>query len=147
MTRLIDTSILVRTLDTGNPQQNLALDALARLRTQDETLCVFAQNLIEFWAVATRPMANNGLGLSVEEARLQLDQIKLHFVLKADDETLFENWERLVEAHGVRGKAAHDARIVADMQTHKIAEILTFNIEDFRRYSDIIRAVAPQDIQ
>lgn len=147
MSWLIDTSILVRTLDSGSPQQNAAVAALALLRSQDETLCIFAQNVIEFWAVATRPTENNGLGLSVEEARLQLDQVKLHFVLKADDETVFENWERLVEKYGVHGKAVHDARIVAAMQTHSIANILTFNIDDFRRYSDIIRAVVPHDIQ
>lgn len=147
MSWLVDTSILVRTLDSGSSQQGSAIEALARLRSQDETLCIVAQNLIEFWAVATRPTGSNGLGLSVKEARLQLDQIKIHFVLKPDDETVFENWERIVENYGVHGKAVHDARIVAATQTHGIANILTFNISDFSRYFDIIQAVSPQDVK
>jgi predicted nucleic acid-binding protein len=146
MSWLIDTSILVRTLDEQSPQQDLAIKALAHLRSQDETLYIVPQNLIEFWAVATRPRENNGLGLSVDDARFQPDQIKIHFILKHDDETVFENWERLVEQQGVHGKAVHDARIVAAMQTHSIANVLTFNIADFRRYSDIVRVSSPQDI-
>jgi predicted nucleic acid-binding protein len=145
MSWLIDTSVLIRTLDIGSSQQSSAVEALSRLRSNDETLIVFPQNLIEFWAVATRPNENNGLGLSVEEARLQLDQIKIHFVLKPDDETVFENWERLVERYGVHGKAVHDARIVAAMQSGDISNILTFNIADFRRYADIINFTDPRD--
>ncbi len=147
MSWLIDISVLVRMLDAGSPQQTAAVEALSRLRTQDETLCVFPQNLIEFWAVATRPKDSNGLGFSIQEARLQLDQIKIHFILKADDETVLENWERLVEKHGVHGKAVHDARRGAAMRSHSITNVLTFNIADFRRYSDIIHAVVPEEIQ
>ncbi len=147
MSWLIDTSVLVRTLDANSSQQSTAIDALARLRSQDETLCVFAQNLIEFWAVATRPKESNGLGLSVKEARSRLDQIKIFFVLKSDDETVFENWERIVDNYGVHGKTVHDARIVAAVQTNGIINILTFNTSDFARYSEIIQAVSPQDIK
>lgn len=45
------------------------------------------------------------------------------------------------------GKAVHDARIVAAMRSHSITNVLTFNIADFRRYSDIIHAVVPEEIQ
>ena len=32
----------------------------------------------------------------------------------------------------------HDARLVAAMLVHKLTHILTFNSDDFRRYSEII---------
>lgn len=143
---LTDTSIITRTIHTGNPSQHTAIDALARLRAKGETLCIIPQNLIEFWAVATRPLASNGLGLSIEDAESEIAKIKFHFILKAEDETIFENWEKLVKTYRVSGKTTHDARIVAAMQTHQIKNLLTFNVSDFKRYSNLISVFAPQDI-
>ena len=54
-------------------------------------------------------------------------------------------WRRLVVSHAVSGLETHDARIVAAMLTHGIAQILTFNGEDFRRYKEIT-VLRPQSI-
>jgi hypothetical protein len=35
-------------------------------------------------------------------------------------------WDSLVTQHGVSGTPAHDARIVAAMQVHRLTSILTF---------------------
>ena len=144
MSYLVDTSIIMRTIHIGSSQQISAINALAELRKQGETLCVVPQNLIEFWAVATRTVSANGLGLSIEET--EVAQIKLHFVLKTEDETIFENWENLVKDYRVSGKTTHDARIVAAMQTYGITNLLTFNVSDFQRYSRIITVKSPQDL-
>lgn len=146
MNWLTDTSTLTRTIHVDNPLQKTAIDSLAKLRTQGETLCIVPQNLLEFWAVATRPLPANGLGLSIEDAENEIAQIKLHFVLKTEDETIFENWEKLAKDYRVSGKTTHDARIVAAMQTHKIENLLTFNVSDFKRYADIINVFTLQDI-
>lgn len=37
--------------------------------------------------------------------------------------------------HGVSGKNTHDARIVAAMNVHGVVNLLTFNRDDFKRYS------------
>ncbi len=146
MSYLTDTSILIRTIHVGNPLQQIAVDALAKLRTQGETLYVVPQNLIEFWAVATRPLSANGLGLSIEESENEIAQIKLHFILKPEDETIFEIWENLVKTYRVSGKTTHDARLVAAMQTHGISNLLTFNVADFQRYLPLISVKSPQDV-
>jgi predicted nucleic acid-binding protein len=39
--------------------------------------------------------------------------------------------------HGVSGKKAHDARLVAAMTVNGITHILTFNADDFTRYTGI----------
>ena len=39
--------------------------------------------------------------------------------------------------HGVSGKKTHDARLVAAMTVHRIDHILTFNTDDFARYTGI----------
>jgi hypothetical protein len=60
---LVDTNILLRSLNPDDPQYEAAANALAKLRVRNETLCIVPQNLIEFWAVATRPINKNGLGM------------------------------------------------------------------------------------
>ena len=65
MSFAVDTNVLLRSIDEGHIAQPLAQKGLFALRERGETLSIFPQNLIEFWAVATRPVANNGLGLTV----------------------------------------------------------------------------------
>jgi hypothetical protein len=45
----------------------------------------------------------------------------------------------------VVGKNGHDARLVAAMMVHGLTHLLTFNVQDFRRYPGIT-AVTPADV-
>jgi predicted nucleic acid-binding protein len=125
--------------------QQPAVDAVAALRLQGEELCVVPQNLYEFWAVCTRPAAQNGLGLAVAAARGEMTRLMGLFVLREDTPAIFREWERLVVAHQVSGKNAHDARLVAAMAVHGISRLLTFNAGDFQRYPGIV-VVTPQQV-
>jgi predicted nucleic acid-binding protein len=51
--------------------------------------------------------------------------------------SLYDEWRRLIVAHGVSGKKTHDARLVAAMTVHHITQLLTFNSDDFSRYASI----------
>ena len=55
-----------------------------------------------------------------------------------DFDAVYPEWRRLVIAHGVAGKKAHDARLVAAMLIHGIKHVLTFNAPDFARYPNIV---------
>jgi predicted nucleic acid-binding protein len=65
---LIDTNILLRTLQSANSHCAMAQRAINLLRSRRETLWVCAQNIVEFWAVASRPLQDNGLGFSISRA-------------------------------------------------------------------------------
>jgi predicted nucleic acid-binding protein len=54
-----------------------------------------------------------------------------------DSDAVYAEWRRLVAAHGVCGKTTHDARLVAAMVVHGVKHILTFNVDDFARYTSI----------
>lgn len=58
---------------------------------------------------------------------------------------LYAEWRSLVARFQVSGKQVHDARLVAAMRVHGIRRILTFNVADFARYSDLITAVHPAE--
>jgi hypothetical protein len=81
--------------------------------------------------VATRPVAQNGLGLSIPEATSELMRLKGMFPLLPDTPAIYPVWENLVIQYRVPGKPAHDARLVAAMQVHGLSSILTFDKTGF----------------
>lgn len=137
MNYLVDTNILTRSAEPGSSLYQPARDAVALLRGQGHTLCIVPQNLYEFWAVCTRPTSANGLGKSVSEAATELTTIRAGFTLLDDTPAILLTWESLVTAHAVLGKNAHDARLVAAMLVHGVTRLLTFNDQDFRRFTAV----------
>jgi predicted nucleic acid-binding protein len=142
---LIDTSTLLRTLQRRHPQYDVAVRALEVLPGRGRTLHIAPQNLVELWVVATRPVDQNGLGLSVAAAAAEVARIKDMFPLLADTPAIYPVWENLVIEHEVSGKPAHDARLVAAMQVHGLTAILTFDKTGFSRYPGI-EVLHPADV-
>lgn len=137
MSFLIDTNILVRSQQINHGEHASVANALAQLPANGYAIHVVPQVLYEFWVVATRPIANRGLGLSVDETALVVTDTLSTFVLKDDAADVFQQWRELVVHHRVSGKPAHDARLVAAMRVHGLTHLLTFNVADFARYNDI----------
>ncbi len=134
---LSDTNIWLRTADPGSALHSVAVQSVARLLADGHEVCVCAQNLIEFWAVATRPAEANGLGWSPEETAAELAGIEARFTLLPDLPETFGHWKSLVQAHGIRGKRTHDARLAAVCLSHGVHALLTLNVDDFRALSCI----------
>ena len=146
MIYLVDTNVLLRSIQQADPMHADAKRAAATLTRQDQQLSIVAQNLIEFWAVATRPAVNNGLALSIDETTRHVATFQRVFTLLADTPDIFLEWERLVEQHRVIGRRVHDARLVAAMKVHNVTHLITFNTDDFKRY-DGITIVDPKDVK
>jgi predicted nucleic acid-binding protein len=140
---LIDTNVLLRSVDPNHPMYYDATNAISLLRNQGETLCIVPQNLIEFWNVYTRPANKNGLGHTAEESGEEIRRLKGFFTVMADTSNIYDQWERLVIQYQVKGVNVHDARLTAAMVVHKLTHILTFNIQDFNRYAGEITPVHP----
>ena len=137
MKTLSDSNILTRMAQPAHPQHTAALEPVARLVRQGEQICIVPQNLYEFWAVATRPPGENGLGMSVAEAHAELSRLRGMFLLLRDERGVLRHWECLVNLNDVKGKTAHDARLVAAMIRHGLTRLLTFNASHFRRFAGI----------
>jgi predicted nucleic acid-binding protein len=145
MSYLVDSNVLLRLVYRLDRMHIDAQNAYKLLREKDQMLCIVPQNLIEFWAVATRPVSANGLGLTVEEVAHESHLLKSLFALKPDISEIYPTWEQLVIKYQVKGKQAHDTRLVAAMIVHQISHLLTFNTDDFKRFSEI-EAIDPRDI-
>ena len=134
---LADTNILLRSIHPQHPHYASAKSALAQLRLRNEALCVAPQNLVEFWAVATRLPAENGLGLTVAQAVKELNEVQDFFRLLPYTPEVTRAWQQIVVAQAVCGKQTHDAHLVAIMQVNAVFSILTFNESHFRRFPGI----------
>ncbi|HEY9867498.1 MAG TPA: type II toxin-antitoxin system VapC family toxin [Candidatus Obscuribacterales bacterium] len=145
MSYLIDTNILLRSSEPSHPMFSSATTAISILLKRGDKLYITPQNLIEFWNVCTRPKNKNGLGYSITETKEEVAKLKTMFPLLLDTSAIYPEWERLVSTYEVKGVNVHDARLVAAMLIHNLTHILTFNIEDFRRYVEIT-PVTPGDV-
>jgi predicted nucleic acid-binding protein len=142
---LLDTNILLRQAEPLHAHHVESAAATDALRSDGNQLVIVPQVLYEFWSVATRPVAQNGLAMTAAEARGELLAIQRLFRLLRDERAIYAIWEELVASHGVHGKQVHDARLVAAMQRHSITHILTFNTADFIRFRSI-SVLSPTDV-
>ena len=142
---LLDTNILLRMADERAPQHLLAGETVSILLARRNEMYITAQNLIEFWAVATRPLEANGFGWSTPQTVAELEQIRNRFPLLADTPEIVTRWLTLVTDHDIKGKKVHDARLVAVMQVHGVTQLLTFNTDDFKGYPNIT-LLHPNDV-
>lgn len=134
MTIILDANVLLRITDNTSAHHPVAMAARVALRARGHTLGTFEQSVREFWVAATRPRANNGLGLTVAEADDEVTDIRGYAPLITDPPGLFAEWRGLVVTHAWMGKPAHDARYVAAMRLLNLTHLLTSNVADFARF-------------
>ena len=142
---LVDTNLLVRITHFEHVQHPYAIKAIIDLKDAGHELCLVPQVIYEYWAVVTRPLSQNGMSESIEDAKQNVEELLNYFTLHDDEPRIFDNWFKLVSEHDVKGKPTHDARLVAAMQLHQLQYLLTFNASDFKRFPDII-VLDPQSL-
>lgn len=145
MAYLVDTNVSARRVLLSDPLYGVVKSAIDALILNGETVCVTAQNLVEFQALATRPLDANGLGLSPKEANERAADIEALFAYLPEVPQIYSQWRSLMDTVDVRGRQVYDARLVAVMSAYGITKILTFNGSHFRRFPGII-VVEPKDI-
>jgi predicted nucleic acid-binding protein len=142
---LVDTNVLVRVAQPASGPFETARSAVEALKVEGSSLHIVPQNLVEFWAVATRPPENNGLGMTDAEAIRNVNWLESALDLLPEPPETFDQWKGIVVRHRVRGKSVYDARLVAAMIVNGVDHLLTLNAADFARYPEV-RAVHPRDV-
>jgi predicted nucleic acid-binding protein len=147
MPYLADTNIVIRRSVTGDPQYATISAALTLLQQQGETVYVTAQNLVEFHALASRPIKANGWGLTTAQATAERRKIEAIFPLLPETPGIYPLRRNLIDTYSVIGRQVYDARLVAVMQAHAITHLLTLDPTDFRRYAAIIIVEEPHNLR
>lgn len=142
---LVDTNVVLRMADEGHPMHGEAFAAVDWLNANGHECVIVPQVLYEYWVVATRPSENNGLGMTTATTDLAISKWTTAFRLLLDERGVFTHWRDLVVGNDVKGKTAHDARLVAAMQRHGVTNLLSFNKPDFTRFTSI-RVFTPAEV-
>jgi hypothetical protein len=85
----------------------------------------------------TRPIARNGLGLTITDADLIVQGIVASMSLLPDKDAVYREWRRIIVQYAVSGVQVHDARLAAVMYVHHVDHILTLNVADFSRFTGL----------
>ena len=133
---VVDANIMLRLLEPGHPHCQAALNAIAQLTTSAaETFCTLPHCLHEVYHVLTRE--KNGHGKTPAQAVKELTGLLSLFPPQTDAPQFLTTWLNLVAKHNVAGRLAYDAKIVASMIDLQIPTLLSFNDEDFKRFTEV----------
>ncbi len=72
MSVLVDTNVLLRSVQSTHPMHADALKSLEVLVESGTPSFLAIQSAAEFWNVLTRPLENNGVGMPIQEAEAEL---------------------------------------------------------------------------
>jgi predicted nucleic acid-binding protein len=140
----VDTNVLLRLSQRHHPDYEGIASSLRHLVSRNVELCFTPQNLGEFWNVSTRPVNRNGLGLSILTTNARIDAIERQMTLLDEDQRVYPVWRRLLLVHNVCGVQVHDAHLAAVLEIHSVRHLLTFNGDDFKRFTSLT-AIDPKD--
>ena len=135
----IDTNVLIYASVAEAPLHGAASVALHRLRQEGSELWVSHQVLREYMASLSRP----GAFKSPPSMSVLITTVR-GFLTTFRMTTDFGMTDSLLTVMGrvsVSGKQIHDANVVATMHCNGLKNLLTHNIDDFRRYSAFITVV------
>jgi predicted nucleic acid-binding protein len=138
---LVDTNVLLSATAPLRPHHRAALVVLNDWPNQGKTLATSSQVLREYLAVATRPLAVNGLDLSAADALANAMAFRARMRLLTESESGWDRLRALITTRGCLGKQIHDANIVATALTSGVAKLVTANVEDFVRFAAEIEVI------
>jgi predicted nucleic acid-binding protein len=91
----------------------------------------------EYLVVATRPLENNGFGLTPNDALANLEAFSKCIQLLDENQVVARQLQQLVKKHRLKGKRIHDANLVATMQENGLKQLKTYNQDDFSTFEGI----------
>jgi predicted nucleic acid-binding protein len=136
---LVDTNVLIYSYDARFPEKRRVATALLRSGIVQDSVRIPHQAIIEFVAVASRPLSPGRPLLSAEEARRQAEEILSEFTVLYPNEAIVRT--------ALRGAAAYklewfDAHLWAYAEYYGLADLISEDFEHGRLYGTV-RAVNP----
>ena len=133
----LDTNVLLSATDESRSSHRSCRDLFDLAPGAGVHFVVTGQVFREYLVVATRPEADNGLGLSGPDAVRNVRAFRTRVHLLPESKEVVLKLIGLVGTAGVLGKRIHDANIVAAAIVHRVPVLVTDNTEDYRAFSGI----------
>ena len=134
----VDTNVLLACSDGLRVTHEDSLHFLEKAVRGEYRLFACGQVFREYMVVTTRPLEENGMGLSPKKSHENIQTFRK--VIQVLDETSDSLTElaRMVKQYELKGKRIHDANLVAVMRTYGLSHLKTWNPKDFSPFSKLI---------
>lgn len=133
----VDTNILLAATDTDRQQHADAKLFLEASFTGVWRAFASAQIFREYLVVATRPILNNGLGLTPAEACGNVEAFQQLVQTLPEGREVQAKLTEFVLQYNLKGKRIHDANLVAVMEAHGLRILKTYNPQDFHPFQQL----------
>lgn len=133
----VDTNVLLAASDKDRADHAEAIRFLESGLRGELRLFANGQVFREYLVVATRPLKNNGFGLSPSDALSNLEAFGSCIQILDESAAVARNLHKLVANYSLKGKRIHDANIVATMRENGLTLLKTYNQGDFTTFEDI----------
>ncbi|MGJ8640573.1 MAG: type II toxin-antitoxin system VapC family toxin [Opitutaceae bacterium] len=133
----VDTNVLLAASDNDRADHAEAVHFLESGLCGELRLFTNGQVLREYLVVATRPLENNGFGLSPSDALSNLKAFGTCIQILDESPAVAWKLHKLVAFHSLKGKRIHDANIVATMHENGLTTLKTYNKDDFTVFEGI----------
>jgi predicted nucleic acid-binding protein len=136
---LVDTNVLVYSVDPRFPEKRRIATALLRKGILEDSVRLPHQAIVEFLSVVTRPLPTGGALLSPEEARRETEELLLQFVVLYPNDTIVRTALRAMAAYRL---SWFDAHLWAYADYYGLSELISEDFQHGRLYGTV-RAVNP----
>ena len=137
----LDTNILLRMILT-QMNQHAEVDALVkRTISEGAELWISGQVIREFIVQATHPRTL-AEPLTIEQVVHEIEAMKPLFQIADETAGVRDKLLELLQQYPTQGKQVHDANIVATMLAYEIDTLLTLNVDDLKRFENVINLIS-----
>ena len=139
MAALVDTNILVYSVDPRFPDKRRIATGLLRRGILEDSIRLPHQAIVEFLAVVSRPLSSGGFLLAPAEALRETEELLLEFVVLYPNEAIVRTALRAMAAYRL---AWYDAHLWAYADYYGLSELISEDFQHGRLYGTV-RAVNP----
>jgi predicted nucleic acid-binding protein len=136
---LVDTNVLVYSVDRRFPEKRRIATALLRKGIQEDGIRLPHQAVVEFFRAVTRRLSSGGSILPPEEARRETEELLLQFTVLYPNDAIIRTALRATAAYRM---SWFDAHLWAYADYYGLSELISEDFQDGRVYGTV-RAVNP----
>ncbi|MEX1049463.1 MAG: PIN domain-containing protein [Akkermansiaceae bacterium] len=133
----VDTNVLLEATDEGRRLHALALGLFRNASSDGVELFLGTQVLREYLVVATRPIENNGLGMTTDLALDNIARLQKRVSLVAETLQAGELFIKWAGKYQIHGKRLHDLQILATAAVAGMHALITANDKDYPKSSPL----------
>lgn len=127
----VDSNVLLEATDEGRRLHAKALGLFRNAAGEGITLFLGTQILREYLVVATRPVENNGLGMTTDMALDNIGRFQKRASLVAETLQAGRQFLEWASQYQIRGKRLHDLQILATASVTGMHALVTANVKDY----------------